>query len=712
MRLISVRIENFGKLSNFDLEFNGGKNVILHDNGYGKTTLANFIKVMFYGFDNDGRKGGVKEREKYKPWQGGVYGGTIRFEVSGKTYILRRTFADKAAGDEFELRDAGTNTVSSDYSVNIGEELFLLDAESFKKAMYIGQNSVETSTSDRINSHVTTGAEALEDLGGFEKAINAITDRKNNLNERRKNSEIGKLKEDLEEAKREIMKEGTLNQSYRNLTEKINECRGKLEALKQEEEGLFGKQGELSKKKDLAAKKKEFDLLNNAATEADKKVSGYKAEFKGKIVSEAEVEGMLNKNSDLISAESAANAHKLSDEELRRLDELERMLSDKSDESTVRPAPKHRKPIVEIIGMISAAIAVIAGIAIILMYKNYLEGGLFAGIGLAAIIIFIVLMVSGKNKYHMALSSYEAEVAAEKKRKEEIRELNEAEHSRLIGKKKEFDAESSEALKIRGEINEFLASAGITAEANPMPQLLSLQDLIEDYGHALEVYEEADKKLKSFIADTPNIEEVKSCEDSGDNNELTGINDRLTEISHEKESINSDLKVYDGNMDDLNELFEAVENAKSKRDSLDEEITALRHEATVIEKTEEFLLKAKESFISRYTAPVLGAFKKYYGMLAPDSDKFLLDANINITKEELGAQREIENLSSGNRDLVGLALRMAFVDAMTRNETPFIIMDDPFVNFDTVRVEAAKKFLDEISKEYQVIYLTCYEGRR
>lgn len=712
MRLISVRIENFGKLSNFDLEFNGGKNVILHDNGYGKTTLAGFIKVMFYGFDNDGRKGGVKEREKYKPWQGGVYGGTIRFEVSGKTYILRRTFADKAAGDEFELRDAVTNTVSNDYSVNIGEELFLLDAESFKKAMYIGQNAVETSTSDRINSHVTTGAEALEDLGGFEKAINAITDRKNNLNERRKNSEIGKLKEELEEAKREIMKEGTLNQSYRNLTEKINECRGKLEVLKQEEEGLFGKQGELSKKKDLATKKKEFDLLNNAATEANKKVSGYKAEFKGKIVSEAEVEGMLNKNSDLISAESAANAHKLSDEELRRLDELERTLSDKSDEAAVRPALKYRKPIVEIIGMITAAIAVIAGMAIILMHKTYLEGGLFAGIGFAAIIIFIVLIVSGKNKYRMALSSYEAEIAAEKKRKEEIRELNEAEHSRLIGKKKEFDAESSEALKIRGEITEFLASAGITAEANPMPQLLSLQDLIEDYGHALEVYEEADKKLKSFIDNTPNIEEVKSCEDSGDNNELTGINDRLTEISHEKESINSDLKVYDGNMDDLNELFEGIEDAKSKRDSLDEEIAALRHEATVIEKTEEFLLKAKESFISRYTAPVLDAFKKYYGMLAPDSDKFLLDANINITKEELGAQREIESLSSGNRDLVGLAFRMAFVDAMTRNETPFIIMDDPFVNFDTARVEAAKKFLDEISKDYQVIYLTCYEGRR
>ena len=213
MRLISIRIENFGKLHDFDFVLDSGKNVILHDNGYGKTTLATFIKVMFYGFDDEGARKVTRERDKYKPWQGGVYGGTIRFEASGKTYALRRTFGDKPANDEFELRDIATNIVSTDYSTNIGEELFLLDAESFKKAMYVGQNSVMTTTTDRINSHVTTGAEALEDLGGFDRAIKAIEDRQNNISERRKTGEIYKKKEELSAMERELTKEESLNQS-------------------------------------------------------------------------------------------------------------------------------------------------------------------------------------------------------------------------------------------------------------------------------------------------------------------------------------------------------------------------------------------------------------------------------------------------------------------------------------------------------------------
>ena len=711
MRLISVRIENFGKLHDFDLTLENGKNVILHDNGYGKTTLATFIKVMFYGFDDEGARKAVRERDKYKPWQGGVYGGTIKFEAGGKDYILRRTFGDKPANDELELRDAATNLISTDYTNNIGEELFLLDAESFKKAMYIGQNSVMTSTTDKINSHVTTGAEALEDLGGFDRAIKTIEDRQNALSERRKTGELYKKKEELSSLEHELTKATSLNQSYGDLCAKISECKSAIGRLKTEEDNLYAKQKEISRKKDLAALKKEYDLLTGAVTATENKVKEYKAEFKGRIVSEAEVETMLNRNSDLISAESAADAHKLGTEELRRLDELKAAISQEMGEPEIGQAPMYRKPIVEIVGMVFAVLEMAAAIAIMILYHNYVVGGLLAGSGLVMLVCLIMLIFARKNKYNMAVTTWQAEVAAQKKRLEDLRHLNEMEYDRLSSKKAEYESKSAEALKVREEIAEFLASAGMVAEANPMPQLLSLQDLIEDYGHALEAYEEAGKKLESFIKNTSDIEEVKACTAIESADELTGINIRLKEIDIEEEEIKANLKIYDGNMEELNELFEGIEDAKNRRDALSEEITAGKKEAIILEKTGEYLQKAKSSFISRYTAPVLDAFKKYYGMLGSDKEKFLLDANINITKEEEGAQREIEALSSGNRDLVGLALRMAFVSAMTKKEQPFIIMDDPFVNFDTARVEAAKHFLDEVAKEYQVIYLTCYDKR-
>ena len=78
MKLISCHIDNFGTLSNLDREFVPGENVIMEDNGSGKSTFAAFLRVMFFGFE-----GGLKrdvldnERKRFQPWQGGAYGGRV-----------------------------------------------------------------------------------------------------------------------------------------------------------------------------------------------------------------------------------------------------------------------------------------------------------------------------------------------------------------------------------------------------------------------------------------------------------------------------------------------------------------------------------------------------------------------------------------------------------------------------------------------------------
>ena len=56
MRLISCHIENFGKLSNVDIDFNGSVHKICERNGWGKTTLSSFILSMFYGLEGTNKK--------------------------------------------------------------------------------------------------------------------------------------------------------------------------------------------------------------------------------------------------------------------------------------------------------------------------------------------------------------------------------------------------------------------------------------------------------------------------------------------------------------------------------------------------------------------------------------------------------------------------------------------------------------------------------
>ena len=54
MRLISLHVESFGRLSDYTLNMEPGLNVILRENGWGKSTLAAFIRVMFYSFTGEG----------------------------------------------------------------------------------------------------------------------------------------------------------------------------------------------------------------------------------------------------------------------------------------------------------------------------------------------------------------------------------------------------------------------------------------------------------------------------------------------------------------------------------------------------------------------------------------------------------------------------------------------------------------------------------
>ena len=67
MRLIRCYIENFGGLSQYERTFQPDLTVIHEPNGFGKTTLAEFIRAMFYGFPRAAKTLDKNPRTKYMP---------------------------------------------------------------------------------------------------------------------------------------------------------------------------------------------------------------------------------------------------------------------------------------------------------------------------------------------------------------------------------------------------------------------------------------------------------------------------------------------------------------------------------------------------------------------------------------------------------------------------------------------------------------------
>ena len=56
MRLLSCYISGYGKIANESFDLSKDCTVICEDNGWGKSTLASFIKVMLFGFADEGKR--------------------------------------------------------------------------------------------------------------------------------------------------------------------------------------------------------------------------------------------------------------------------------------------------------------------------------------------------------------------------------------------------------------------------------------------------------------------------------------------------------------------------------------------------------------------------------------------------------------------------------------------------------------------------------
>ncbi len=175
MKLIRLYIENFGGLHQYSLSFTQGLNTVLEPNGFGKTTLAEFIRAMFYGFPRAAKKLEKNPRKKYLPWQGGKYGGNLVFEHGGREYRIERTFGETPRTDSFLLTDAATHEKSPDFTENIGVELFGLDADSFERSTYLPQlRETGPLTTTGIQAKLGDLVADTNDINNYDKALEAL----------------------------------------------------------------------------------------------------------------------------------------------------------------------------------------------------------------------------------------------------------------------------------------------------------------------------------------------------------------------------------------------------------------------------------------------------------------------------------------------------------------------------------------------------------
>ncbi len=758
MRLISLRIENFGKLSGTELNFADGINILNRDNGWGKTTLAEFLCAMLYGFAGESKRSELEnERKRYTPWQGGVYGGRVTFSENGKTYLLTRTFGAKAEGDTFELRFADTNLPSADFTEKVGEELFGIDRESFRKTIFIGQSECRAGATDGIHAKLGNLSAEQDDLSRYEAADKALGDKCNELTERRKTGLAARLAAEVTSLQTTISQRAHLESSIQSLQEKIEtQCRD-MEAAAKEQAEAEAVQKKASLQQDRAARRSVYKSLCEAEEARKIERDRLRSDFPGELPTEENLHRAMELNRDLDNARTAMEMTDLSEKQKADIrvysemflsgipdqeafdtiwaksDQLDRMREE--DKETGRRMEKKDKTTLTM-GITSLLLGVIALILAVLLYQwkasmSTVDWVLIAVGGVLALLGILMttapLRRREKNKYR-TLERRETEERLSEELTEFLNRFGPADREanpekalgRLEGDARRYE-ELLEAQQIfteketayrdlRERTDKALEILTLIPDEDAGEQLRTLSRKLQDYRNAEAALETDSARRKKYESEN----DLKDLE--APDEELPTMEELAEQIRNLSRRIESDkdlIRTYEEQVDDLEEQREDRDRAAELLASRQEDLAAARTAFARLSETRELLTEARNRMTARFTQPLLDRFGHYYNVLTgQDSGAYHMDATASLTVEEYGRQREIPFLSSGYQDLLGVCQRLAFADLMFEDASmPFLVLDDPFVNLDNDKIGGAKTLLNELASRYQVIYFTCNKER-
>lgn len=173
MKLISCYIENFGNMKQRGFDFERGLTSVCEQNGYGKTTLASFLKAMFYGLKQT-RKSDKElgERERFYPFEGGKFGGNVVFEKGGVIVKIERFFGKKSVTeDTYTVYEDGDAVITGAGACDdFGKDYFGLDEQSFLRTVFLNSSDTESGATGDI-SRMLNGFVDDADFDGAKKIL-------------------------------------------------------------------------------------------------------------------------------------------------------------------------------------------------------------------------------------------------------------------------------------------------------------------------------------------------------------------------------------------------------------------------------------------------------------------------------------------------------------------------------------------------------------
>ncbi len=204
MHLISCYIAGFGKFRDQSFSFDETLTQFIGENGWGKTTLSDFLFAMFYGMPTDNKRAvEFPLRKRYCPFDGGNFGGTLTCSVGGDLYRIERTFDAKS-----QTKDTCTiyknNKELPPSKEELGTQFFHVKADSFRRLISVGSDALAVSRDEDVMTGLRNTAMDAPDTGGYDTTRELLEKEKKLLSGRGDTGLIPKTKQQIKELESQI----------------------------------------------------------------------------------------------------------------------------------------------------------------------------------------------------------------------------------------------------------------------------------------------------------------------------------------------------------------------------------------------------------------------------------------------------------------------------------------------------------------------------
>ncbi|MDZ7758090.1 hypothetical protein [Rhodohalobacter sp.] len=290
----------------------------------------------------------------------------------------------------------------------------------------------------------------------------------------------------------------------------------------------------------------------------------------------------------------------------------------------------------------------------------------------------------------------------------------------------ELDGKSEDALKKEleelGDLDKVRSLDEISDDlVDAQTDLNSLSREADEAGEKLEKWKETYESVEDVILEL--ADQSKSIKD------ISAEIEQLPELPEGFESADEFIEKVEALDQDIRALEAKISNQKIEKANLEKEapdtsseelekmleeaetdFERIYHEAETLAKVRERTFDLLESMDANTYSGLEESFLKWLQQMAGNRfDAIQMNGDLPQTfQTDDGRPLTYEILSHGTKDIVALAWRFALTEYFLKDQTGFIVLDDPMVDMDPKRRKMASEAIEEFAKKQQVLVMTCH----